>query len=192
MAYKIYQSDLVLKNHQQFLNETKLAYFYLKNKYNTSDTTGLYKKYNLFAITSNSLLFYKLFKELNSYIRDYIGDNRPLWMKSWLNYHNTPQDLDNSLGESAGFHGHLATYHGYISIDPQNTITRFRNGLDIQNKIGQIYIGPGTNTLTTNVESGWDHFVDLISPSLSPRITIAFDVVEVPNVLGDDIDFPLL
>ena len=183
MKYKIYQSDLIKNSLKDFQMNCKTSFEILKSITNSKDTTWNFYKYNIFNITSGSLLFYNLFKELNFYIRDYVGNDRPLWMQSWLNYHEEDDTLLTSLGNKKGFHGHDSLYHGYISIDPQNTITKFRNGNEIINKVGQVYIGPGRNTNKPG-EYPFDHYVEIISPSISPRITIAFDLsAQVDKVL---------
>ena len=190
MEYKLYQSDLIVKNHVLFVNECVKLYNLLKERYNISDTTWAYFKYNIFIESSTSILFYKLYKELNYYIKDFIKDDRPMWIQSWLNYHLDDNHLQESLGDKIGFHGHNSTYHGYISIDPQDTITKFRNGLEVKNKIGQFYIGPGNQGDEKN--NTWDHYIDTISPSHSPRITIAFDLVTEQNVVVNPSHFPIL
>ena len=191
MDYKIYQSSIISKHYDSFLRNCYEAYKVIQTKFNTNDTTWCYNQYNLLSLTSSSVLFYKMYKELNYNIREFIGDDRPLWIQSWLNYHIDDKHLQKSLGNKKGFHRHHACYHGYISIDPQNTKTKFRNGLEIQNKIGQIYIGPGDKGKELENDS-WDHYVDLISPSASPRITIAFDVITTQNILLENNFIPLL
>jgi hypothetical protein len=193
MDYKLYQSDFIKRNHQLFLNDCKHAYNKIKNLINTKDTTWNYDKYNIFSLTSGSLLFYNLYKELNYYIRDFIGNDRPLWIQSWLNYHNTDEILQEKLGKNKGYHFHHSPYHGYISIDPQNTITKFKNGLQIKNKIGQIYIGPGNQNKNIKKHDDFDHFVDIISLSSNPRITIGFDIDDTSSLNYPNINvLPLL
>ena len=62
-----------------------------------------------------------------------MGDDRPLWIQSWLNYHKG-KEVEKELP----MHSHKENYHGYISISPQDTSTIFRNGLKIDNKIGLV------------------------------------------------------
>ena len=182
MEYKILKSNLILDHHNDFVQICTSIYSYLNKQYDTPDTTWVYDKYNIFNLTSGNILFYKLYQELNYHIRSFVGDNRPLWLQSWVNYHSQEDTLKKSLGEEQGFHGHNAKYHGYISIDPQNTITIFRNGLEIPNKIGQLYLGPGANSsITPPPEDPWDHYVKALTPFLKPRITIAFDISEYVN-----------
>ena len=196
MEYKVYQLDIIKNNHRKFVRQINCIYKQIKKEFKSSDTTWVYDKYNIFSKSSASLLFYKLYKKLNYCIRDYVKDDKPLWMQSWLNYHNS-QNLALSLGEKQGFHSHNAKYHGYISIDPQNTITIFRNGLEIPNKIGQLYIGPGSNSgLKPPPEGPWDHYVKVLTPLSKPRITIAFDIIDKGEPYewlgGTNIWFPLL
>ena len=173
MDYKLYQSSFIKDNQEQFLQECFLHYKNIKDSFNIKDTTWKYNEYNIFVATSPSYIFYVLFNELNYHIRSFIGDNRPLWIQSWLNYHEN----DKILKKSLGLHGHDTNYHGYISIDPQSTITKFRNGIEIINKIGQIYIGPSSrNEQGKNGE--WDHEVITLDKYTSPRITIAFDIAD--------------
>ena len=80
-----------------------------------------------------------------------------MWMQAWLNYHNHDQVL--------GWHNHDWDYHGYISIDPKNTITEFRD-YKIENKVGQIYFGPGQK----------EHRVVCLDEFSDTRLTIGFDV----------------
>ena len=83
-------------------------------------------------------------------------------------------------------HGHSCQYHGYISIDPKNTTTLFKNGLQIDNKIGQIYIGPSGGL------SEWDHCVKINQPYRGNRITIGFDISTLQNTLLNPSFFPFL
>ena len=58
-------------------------------------------------------------------------------------------------------------FHGYISIDPKNTKTIFEDGTVINNKVGNIYIGP------CNLK----HKVEVNEPYEDERITLGFDVI---------------
>ena len=124
MNYKIYQSKLIIDNHQSFINNCKKAYL---------------------SINKDS--------------------------------------VEQVLAE----HGHLYPYHGYISIDPQNTTTIFNNGLEIKNKPGQIYIGPGRNWDENNED--WDHKVVINRKSSNPRITIAFDISDKIDKEHEELSF---
>ena len=88
-----------------------------KRHFPDKDSTWGYHYYNIFVTTAPSPVFYELYKELNKVIRGYIGDDRPLWMQSWLNFHMSNEVL--------GWHNHEWSHHGYISIDPKKTKTVF-------------------------------------------------------------------
>jgi hypothetical protein len=67
--------------------------------------------------------------------------------------------------------------HGYISVDPKNTNTRFEE-YSIKNEIGRLYIGPSYKF----------HEVVINEPFDTPRITIAFGVMDC--VLDNKINSP--
>jgi hypothetical protein len=185
MDYKLYQSDLIVNNHQSFINNCKVCYNFLKKEYG-EDSTWNYYKYNIFSLTSSSLLFYKLYKELNYHIRSFIGDDKPLWIQSWLNYHEG-EEVEQKLHS----HSHPWDYHGYISIEPQNTTTIFHKGYEIQNKIGQIYIGKGNGQ--NNQNPNLTHYVKINKPYKGLRITIGFDIATIPDDFISGMKFiPLL
>ena len=71
------------------------------------------------------------------------------------------------------WHNHSWPCHGYISIDPKMTKTVFE-GYEITNEVGNIYIGAGNR----------QHCVEVLEPFTAPRITIGFDVTDVPNIPG--------
>ena len=185
MEYKLYQSEIINSNHSYFVKNSTIAYQNLLEKYDIKDSTWEHYKYNFFSLTSSNLLFFNLYKELRTFIRDYVGDDRPLWFQSWINFH--PNDI---VEIELPFHSHLYPYHGYISIDPQNTTTIFRNGLKIKNKPGQIYIGPGRNW-GDNPE--YDHRVEIDKKYTLPRITIGFDINDKINKMHQELSFiPLI
>ena len=158
--YKIYSLDLIKNNHQQFIQECHNAHAIFNRFFPDQNSTWAYGKYNLFSITGQNLLFYKLFIELKTSIKDYVGDDRPLWFQSWINFHMPDEVLKR--------HNHDWPFHGYISIQPHCTRTVF-DTYEIKNEIGNIYIGPGHNPHTVVV----DHHFD------APRITIGFDVTDI-------------
>ena len=190
--YKIYQSNLIKDNHLLFVNDCSLLYEVIQKKLNTKDTTWNYHRYNTFILSAGSVLFFKLYKDLISQIKEFLPPEEDYAITCWLNYHVNDSQLKTSLGLNQGFHGHNVPYHGYISIDPQNTTTIFKNGLEIKNKIGQIYIGPGVSKLSKENEHNWDHYVKIDSPSFKPRITIAFDIIEIDNKMHDEMLIPIL
>lgn len=161
--YVLYQIDFVKNNQQLYVNQCIELHKALIRKYGNIDTTKAYWQYNLFNISCSSLAFYRLWKELNIKIRQYIGDDRPLWMSGWLNFHKDAEVLD--------WHNHKRSIcHGYISIDPKNTITEFED-YKINNQSGQLYLGPSERM----------HRVVVLEPYIDYRITIGFDVSDKQN-----------
>ena len=164
LDYKIHKSELIVNNQKKLIEEIEFAHRHFKRNFGKLDSTWGYSYYNIFSITSPSLLFHRLFEELKTNIRNYVGHNEPLWIQSWVNYHQRHEVLD--------WHGHAWPLHGYISIRPHNTKTVF-DGYEIQNEIGNIYIGPGFRM----------HKVEVIEPFDTPRITLGFDVQMTPSDL---------
>ena len=167
MEYKVYQSKVIKDNHLDFIKNCQRAQTKFEKLFKSEDSTYNYTKYNFFSLTSTSILFYNLYKELNFYIRDYIGDDRPLWIQNWLNFHSSDKVLKKHL--------HNSRYHGYISIDPKNTTTVF-NQFEIKNNIGQIYIGPGGEE--------YSHYVRIDSEFKDKRITIGFDIEDRQDIIS--------
>ena len=115
---KIFLIDFVKNNQQLYINQCEELHSAIIRTYGDTDTTKAYCRYNLFNISCSSIAFYRLWKELSIKIREYVGDDRPLWMTGWLNVHTQDQVLD--------WHNHkLSVCHGYVSIDPKNTVTEF-------------------------------------------------------------------
>ena len=158
--YKLYHSNIILENYDNFVKSCYWAYHKHQLLFNKKDSTWSYDKYNLFSITSYNLLFYYLLKELKLHIRSYIGDDRPAWFQSWINFHKQSDVLKK--------HSHDWDFHGYICVDPKDTTTVFEQ-YEIKNKKGQIYIGPG--------RKGYEHYVRVNNPYEGERITIGFDVM---------------
>ena len=158
MDYKLFQSNYILTNLNQFVNQCKT----IQNLHPTKDLTKSYYEYNIFSISAGSIYFYNLFEELRNIIRTELPTG-PLWMQAWVNIHDQENVLD--------WHNHYWPYHGYISIDPKNTVTEFEN-YTVENKIGQIYFGPGNRM----------HRVKVISPYEGKRITIGYDVTPDPVI----------
>ena len=96
-----------------------------------------YRFYNIFALTSPSPLFWLLNRDLQTVVRTTLETDEPLWFQCWMNYHN-PNNVLN-------WHDHKFDYHGYISIEPHNTTTEFRQDgeplYSIKNEVGNIYFG---------------------------------------------------
>ena len=182
MEYKVYPSKLIQDNHKLYVHESTLAHNYLTDfskGLEIKDSTWDYAKYNLFHFTTNSIMFYKLYKELTTCIRNFIGHDEPLWFQSWLNFHKA-----DKVEEELKSHQHYFKYHGYISIEPHSTTTIFDKGYQIENKVGQIYIGPGGEE--------YKHHVKVNQPYTSPRITIGFDIVDTGNFFSSESWLPLL
>ena len=158
MDHKLYKSQVVLDNQRVMINILDNAIPLLGG----IDSTWSYEKYNAFGLTSPTQVFYDLYNELRGFVYDYTGEVDQLWMQSWVNYHMPDQLLKR--------HNHAYPIHGYISVDPKLTKTSFDN-YEIQNRIGDVYIGPG----------GRYHSVELIEPFYTPRITIGFDITDNPT-----------
>lgn len=166
MSYNLYHSKTINENYDAFVSECNLAHSNFRREYGTTDSTWAYDRYNIFTLTSPSILFYDLFKELSECIRDHAGHDKPIWMQSWINFHKQDEVLD--------WHGHPWPYHGYISVDPKKSRTCFREW-EIENKIGQIYIGP------SSLNELYQHKVEVDEPYDGYRITIGFDCTETPK-----------
>ena len=151
MDYKIYQSKYIIEHQSEIVKQCHKV----KENYN-GDMTLDYFKYNIFSLTAGYYSFYEIYKELILLVKSKLGNKR-MWMQAWLNYHNHDQVL--------GWHNHDWDYHGYISIDPKNTVTEFRD-YKIKNKVGQIYFGPGQR----------EHRVVCLDEFSDTRLTIGFDV----------------
>jgi len=144
------------------------------------DLSG-YRFYNVFALTSPSPLFWGLLKEVSRIVRLELRApaEQPLWMQCWMNMHNPKEVL--------GWHDHHFPFHGYISIDPKNSTTQFKEGditYEIENEVGNIYFGPGWNRM---------HRVVVNDDYEGPRITLGFDIITEPTLPDDQFSLiPLL
>jgi hypothetical protein len=159
MDYKLYQSKYIVEHQSDIISQchdAKKFYMGLPSRNATGDMTADYFNYNIFSLTAGSYPLYEVYKELVSFVKSQLGEQR-MWMQSWLNYH----DHDKVLG----WHNHDWDYHGYISIDPKNTVTEFRD-YKIENKVGQIYFGPGKR----------EHRVVCLDEFSDTRLTIGFDI----------------
>jgi hypothetical protein len=164
-GYKIYRSDVIVKNQSQMIEKIYQSHKVLTEKYSmvtgfngdTFNSTFLYRTYNTFALTGQSEHFYELYKDLLTLIKLNLRDKKYLWFQSWLNFHRPEQVLK--------WHNHAWPYHGYISLDPKKTQTVFRD-YTINNEVGNIYFGPGHR----------EHKVEILEPYDGHRITLGFDV----------------
>ena len=164
-VYRLYHSPFVTEYQGDIIKDAEVAFTKYQMLFDKGSlgTTWDYRKYNIFSLTARSVYFYVLYQQIVAACRDYIGDDRPLWMQCWLNRHLSQEVLP--------WHAHDETsvLHGYVSIDPKNTVTVFKN-FSITNKIGNMYLGGcGPDTA---------HCVEVLEPYNDYRITIAFDVID--------------
>ena len=165
-GYLLVKSDLNVANQKQFVLDACCAHkrFETAVSFNKVNSTEGHGYYNLFSLAIGSKLFFQLHKQLTTLIRNFVGDDRELWFSCWVNYHMPDQVLD--------WHNHkYCIAHGYVSLDPKNTSTVFEE-YAIKNEVGKIYIGPGYR----------HHKVVVHEPYNTPRITIAFDIVDADIV----------
>ncbi len=162
-GYLLYQSEHIVKHLDLIKDDLDIAHRLFKKAFPEKDSTWGYDQYNIFALTAPSTTFYTIYKELRDLVRGELGDTRPLWFQSWVNYHTYDQLIHR--------HHHDFEYHGYISIDPKKTKTVFDN-YEIINKPGQIYFGPGYNRF---------HHVEGLEPFEGIRTTLGFDIHTTPQ-----------
>lgn len=160
--YRLYRSQIVVDQFNAMVGELNQAVDLFREAFPGKDTTWTYKYYNAFSLTAPSRLFYQLLVDVKTAIREHIGDDRPLWIQSWINYHQPDQLL--------GWHYHQWQWHGYICIDPKKSKTLFEQ-YEIENQVGNIYIGPGYR----------NHKVQALENFSTPRITLGFDVTDIPK-----------
>jgi hypothetical protein len=174
MNYRIYNSEFIANNVGMIRYEGNFHYAKYRKLFKDSKrgSTWDYGVYNIFSLASGSTLFYQIYKELLFVIKDYLKDQSSLddysnnvWFQSWLNYHKQNEVLD--------WHNHFFPIHGYISIDPKDSTTEFKE-YSIKNKIGNIYIGPGYR----------EHRVVVDTPYDGNRITLAFNVATPKTIIS--------
>lgn len=150
----------------------------LQDVMQSGDLSG-YRFYNVFNLTSPSPLFWFLLKEISFVVRTELKSDAPMWMQCWMNMHKPNEVL--------GWHDHHFPYHGYISIDPKDSVTQFKEDdlrYDIKNEVGNIYFGPGWKRM---------HRVVVNNEYDGPRITLGFDITLEPNLPDDQFSIiPLL
>ena len=161
--YIIKKLPYIKDNKETFIKNANLAHkrfvFNYGVPFNKMSSTWFYRYYNISTLTVGCKMYHRLFMDLQKIMRQIANTNEPLWYQSWLNFHNQKEVLD--------WHNHSdCLFHGYISIDPKNTETEFKN-FKIKNETGKIYIGP----------AGYLHRVNVLKPFTGKRITIAFDVI---------------
>jgi hypothetical protein len=176
LNFRIYNSEFIAKRIMAIRHEGKLHHANYKNAFKDSKngSTWDYKMYNIFSLATGSTLFYQIYKDLIFVVKDYLKDQQDVsnstWVQSWLNYHKQDEVLD--------WHDHYFSYHGYISIDPKDTTTEFKE-YSIQNKPGNVYIGPGSRP----------HRVVVNKPYTDTRITLGFDLLTSPRDSTGNLSF---
>lgn len=174
--YKVYDSTLIKNNLDDIINDCsfmnkKIKHYFPhtnptsstnKNEFKEFKLHEGYKLYNIFGLSSPNINFYNIYKELLTVINEFTSLNE-FYIQSWLNY----QDYENVLD----WHTHEGyDFHGYICIDPKDTITEFEDYI-IENQSGLIYIGEGNPK----------HRVVNKSKYSGNRITIGFDIIKPSN-----------
>ena len=173
-TYSLYSSPYIIAKQDNILISSLRAHDRFKSLFNNASSTLSYKYYNIFSISAGDPHYYTIFQQVVAAVRDRIGDNRPLWMEAWLNYHKENEVLD--------WHEHSEEYilHGYVSLDPKHTATEFKS-FTVDNKVGNIYVGK------TGPE--YSHAVKILQPYNGYRITLAFDIKECGPECADNISF---
>jgi hypothetical protein len=176
--YQVWSSDVIINHRDEIIESALQAEKLFENRFGSikdRDTTWSYQSYNIWLLTSPSPAWYLLFKDLMEVIKNQRDWNTPVWMESWINLHKTESLLD--------WHTHHWPMHGYISIDPKDTVTEFKE-YSIVNNPGQIYIGAGRK-LHRVVANGPIDFS-------SPRITVGFDLAY--SFIGEEypLDYQLM
>ena len=156
MNYILYNFDYIKENQQEIITELKISHDHIVSN-GLSDSTGAYTYYNIFGVSSPSIHMYRIYEKVREIVREQLPESI-LWIQSWLNY----QDYDGVLG----WHNHKALWHGYISIEPQDTATEFEDWT-IDNECGNIYFGPGKHA----------HRVVNLRKYSGKRITLGFDIM---------------
>lgn len=178
----------VEENIENIRRITALGVDKFKRKFNqinhtrsTDNITWQFGSYNVYGLCSCNEWFYNIYQTQIEVIREYFRLTNTevpnqLWLQSWINSHTPNQVLKT--------HNHDWPWHGYISIDPKKSFTVFTdkpNGKElyrIENKVGQIYMGPGWRF----------HHVEVVEPFEGERITFGFDL-EYRDRIFDNIGF---
>ena len=157
--YRLYHSPFVLQHQQEFINHSKFAYNLYCNIHKNKESTWGYLNYNIFGLAVGSPHYFTLFQQVTAACRDWHQKDEPMWLQAWINYHTPEQVLK--------WHNHYdCTLHGYVSIDPKNTSTRFEK-FSIKNVTGNIYVGAPLLHHEVIVHEDFD----------TPRITLAFQAL---------------
>lgn len=178
----------VEENIENIKRITQLGVDKFKRKFNQTNhharndnITWQFMNYNVYGVCSCNQWFYDIYKSQIEAIKLYFELTKTevpdqLWLQSWINSHTPGQVLKS--------HNHDWPWHGYISIEPKKSDTVFTDkpgGQElyrVNNKVGQIYIGPGYRF----------HHVELLEPFDGERITFGFDL-ECRDRIFDNIGF---
>lgn len=186
--YMLIDIPHIAENIDNIMRMTQVGVEKFKRKFNQTNhvarndnITWQFANYNVYGLCSCNQWFYEIYKSQIEAIREYFKMSNTevpnqLWLQSWINSHTPTQVLKS--------HNHDWPWHGYISIDPKKSHTVFTdkpNGTElyrVENKIGQLYIGPGHRF----------HHVELLEPFMGERITFGFDL-ECNDRIMDNIGF---
>lgn len=176
--YVRYRSKYIVDNIEEIKENCQTAHDRFKLLFPDKDSTWMYSMYNIFTLTSTSLHFYKIYKDLIFCTKDYLSKqnidiNEPLWIQSWMNFHKAKEVLD--------WHNHSWPYHGYMSIDPKHSRTVFKD-FHIDNEVGVLYFGEGYKP----------HKVEVIQDFSGERITIGYDFTRNANEISNVSLIPVL
>lgn len=165
LNYSLYKSSYITKNYDDIVRDCYSTHAKFKKMF-SGDSTWSFSCYNIFNLSSTSLHFYNIYKDLIAVIKDFRIIQEPLWVQSWINFHKSNEVLD--------WHDHYWCYHGYICIDPKESETQFEQ-YSIKNEVGLIYIGPCERKHKVNILKNYD----------GERITLGFDVTRLINLHRD-------
>lgn len=161
--YIVKDINYISDNVDNFIKDAELAhnrYLNTYGKFFDKGSTWFYKFYNFMCLTSGSEYYYKLFNIIQKEVKNLHEKQEPLWIQTWINYHSQEEVLN--------WHDHSnCIMHGYVSIRPHKTITEFES-FQVDNTPGRMYIGKPYNK----------HKVSVLEPFDTPRITIAFDIID--------------
>ena len=154
-SFKIYKFDYIKQNQAEIIRVADICHSSLVSD-GFHDTTWTYHLYNIFSVASPNIHFLNIYKKLVDIIKENVDGQS--FLQAWLNFHDHDQVLD--------WHDHSSPYHGYISLEPQDTKTEFEEW-SIDNECGNIYFGEG-NIMHRVVNNSY---------YTGKRITIGFDVI---------------
>ena len=161
--YCLYKSSIITKHKKELIKVLDTVRPRVQNMFSNPDLTKLYYMYNTFNLTACDEYWYDLFTDLKKVIRTRLNTQGPLWFQCWVNYHQKNEVLN--------WHNHNWDYHGYISLfNTAKTKTEFKD-YTIDNKDGQIYIGPGYREHRVVTPKNFKGF----------RVTLGFDIVTKPT-----------